>query len=110
MRIVERKIHCSALYFNSVNDTIKVSIDFTNGPQLKLDDNSILIFKDNTSYYSALSKNILTAKNFDEELLNKLSSSVEIDDVNDIFYEDGHIVEVAMYVLDSRVIYKFKLA
>ena len=86
----------TAIEFNSANDIINVKIKESNGPELILEDDSIIVFSDSSIYFNMITDGIIHDNVICLSALN-LRFTQEHDDTPEIYYENREIIEVTKY-------------
>lgn len=103
MKVIKKRIHCTPINFSSANNLIDVKLNYDNGPELVLEDNSILIFMDPAIYYDVIICNNSSDINVDVLKLKYFNNS---DDVADVVYENNEIIEIEEYICKDKYFYR----
>ena len=110
MKITRKRTHSIDLEFKSVNETIMVKNSISNGPELTLSDNSVMVFTNSAAYYNLLTAGCITTTDVNLDAIKIMSSNVTKDDVSGVKYEDKRIIRVTVYQIYDSDLYKFDRA
>ena len=107
MNIVNKKTHCGSANIKSANDLINMQLNFNNGPELLLDDNSILIFENVSDYYNSIMLGAIKDNEVNLDILELTYDKIS-DDVAEYLYENIYtIIEIEKYTDGKINIYRF---
>ena len=102
MKITKRRTHGNKVEFKSVNETIRVGLSQYNGPELTLEDGSIIVFYTHAGYYTLLNEKCIRGEDVDLDVLKIISNKVAEDDVADEPYGVGqYINHVTFYTIST---------
>ena len=90
------KTKCEAIEFNSVNDLIHVKITEDNGPILILEDSSMVIFSNASTYFNLINTGAINNGTLNFSVLNLQYPHIN-DDTPEIYYNSREINEVTKY-------------
>lgn len=119
MKILRRRAHTNNIQFKSVNETIKIDLNYNNGPELMLANeqsesvaDSVIVFLTYAGYYTLMGEKCIKLDTVDLDVLNVIAKQTGDDDVAHVKYDDKYkIVHVTTYLLpDGGPVYLFKLA
>jgi hypothetical protein len=107
MKIIKRRVYCTPIEFNTANNLIKVSTNYSNGPEITLEDNSIFIFNDSLIYYNIIIDSKFKKDTLDPDILELKYLTNKDDVLDDIVYNDKKVTEVHQYIYKGTNIYRF---
>lgn len=90
------KTKCEAIEFNSVNDLIHVKITEDNGPILILEDSSMIIFSDVSTYFNLIATGAINNGTLNISILDLQYPHIH-EDTPEIYYNSREIIEVTKY-------------
>ena len=96
------KTKCKAIEFNSVNDLIHVKITEDNGPILILEDSSMVIFSNASTYFNLINTGAINNGTLNFSVLNLQYPHIN-DDTPEIYYNSREIIEVTKYDYDNNL-------
>ena len=96
------KTKCEAIEFNSVNDLIHVKITEDNGPILILEDSSMVIFSNASTYFNLINTGAINNGTLNISVLDLQYQHIN-DDTPDIYYNSREIIEVTKYDYDNNL-------
>ncbi len=103
MKVVKKRVHCTPIEFVSANNLLSLKLDYNNGPELELEDGSVLVFMDTSIYYNIIIGDVPNEVNVDVLKLKYFSKS---DDVANVVYEGRDIIEVEDYIYKDNHFYR----
>ena len=105
--ICSTAIKAKAIEFKSVNDIIDVKITDDDGPELILEDDSIVVFTNHATYFDLLIKGGIKDNMINISVLDLLFKH-EHDDAPEVYYDNKQIIEVTKYTCNNNDnIYRF---
>ncbi len=108
MKIVRKRTHSiNNLEFKSANESITVKLTSENGPELSLENNTVVVFTDSSAYYNLLTDRCIVGDEIDLDTLKIMSNRVIQDDVSMVKYEDKKIYHVTIYNIYISDVYRF---
>jgi len=107
MKIIRKRTHSINLDFKSANEIIEVQITTSHGPELTLENGTVLVFVDSSMYYNLLTNGCITEKGIDLDTLKIMSTSIVDDDVSGVKYEEKAIIHATVYTINNSIIYRF---
>ena len=107
MKIVRKRTHGINLDFKSANETIEVHVTTSFGPELSLENGTVLVFTDASLYYTLLTNGCITEKGIDLDTLKIMSTNIVDDDVSGVLYEEINIIHVTIYTINDSIVYRF---
>ena len=90
------KTKCEAIEFNSANDLIHAKITEDNGPVLILEDSSMIIFSDASTYFNITTTGAINKGTLNISILDLQYPNIH-DDTPDVYYNSREIIEVTKY-------------
>ena len=90
------KTKCEAIEFNSANDLIHVKITEDNGPILILEDSSMVIFSNASTYFNLINTGAINNGTLNFSVLNLQYPHIN-DDTPVIYYNSREIIEVTKF-------------
>lgn len=107
MKIIRKRTHSINLEFKSANETIDVKISTLYGPELTLEDNTVIVFTDSSVYYNLLTNGCISEDGIDVDAFKIMSTNIKQDDVANVKYEDKSIYHVTIYTIYDTEVYRF---
>ena len=90
------KTKCEAIEFNSANDLIHVKITENNGPILILEDSSMVIFSNVSTYFNLINTGAINNGTLNISILDLQYPHIH-EDTSEIYYNSREIIEVTKY-------------
>ena len=90
------KTKYEAIEFNSANDLIHVKITEDNGPVLVLEDSSMVIFSDASTYFNLTANGAISNGTLNISILDLQYPHIH-EDTPEVYYNSRDIIEVTKY-------------